>query len=150
MIGGAITITALIAAIEELISNAESDSPLFDAEAKASFRYPVDSSAKIVRVDVTEYIPNKATEDCRKELNAQFIIECWQEPESEELDDLIAAVQMGSQMAFAIFEGLDGSNLGGQATVISIDAIEPGDANIQAGLKAASYIYGTANPLGEG
>jgi hypothetical protein len=145
---GMISRNALYDAIADLITASQPTDALYEAEISRNLRKKITESVRTVRVDVTNFRPNISTDICRKELNVGFVVQCWKMPISTLEADLEAAIDESTAMAWQIFEGIQGSDLGGNAQVVDCEEIESGDVNIATLQVGASYLTGTINPEG--
>lgn len=145
---GMITRNALYDTIAALITASGASDPLFEAEISRNLRKKVTEAAKTVRVDISNFRPNISTDECRKEMNVGFVIQCWKMPASDTESDLETAINESGQMAWQIFEAIQGDDLGGKAQVVDCEEIESGDVNISTLQVGATYLSGTINPEG--
>lgn len=141
-----ITRTALNTFIENLIETSVLEQPLFEAAPGKTLRLPVTTHSKVVRVDVGTYTPNISADECRKEMNVAFTIQCIVLPESTDASAQENALNLADDMARQVFEAIHGNDLG-NGSLVSVDEIESADLfSIAATLYAGSYIDGVVNP----
>lgn len=143
-----ITRNALYSFVETLIENAADGTPLKDALSFRNLRSSVDEAVKVVRVECFDGQHVMTVEDCRKEANVKFTVQCWVLPETEgdEQAAIDTAVDDSFDMSRTIFEEMAAdTSLGGLVCDSYADEFETGEANLGTVNRGVTYLDGTIN-----
>lgn len=139
---------ALYDFVEDLIDNAEVDSPLDGAQVFRNLRTSIDEAVKVVRVECFLGDHCMTTEETRKELAVEFTIQCWVIPDLSdgELAGMDAAVDDSFDMSRVIFEAMaTDTSLGGRVCDSYSSKYESGEASMGTLSRGVTFLDGVIN-----
>ena len=140
-----ITRDALYSFVQGLIDSAADDTPLKGAENFRDLRSSVDEADKVIRIEVFTGEHAMTDEAKRKELGVTFTIQCWVLPEDDSQAAIDTAADESFEMSRAIYEGIEGTSLGGLVCDCSTGEFETGEANLGTIRRGVTYLDGVIN-----